>query len=112
MKKIFFIIVTIAGLFSCKNADKTFPDFDYQSGYFPYQFPVRTLVLGDYIYDNVNDNAHKFVISVALGGLYENTKDRKFTFVVDNSLCNNILFYCQRRSDQGFAHQLLYAQLS
>ena len=92
MKKILLIIVTIVGLFSCKNKDITFPDFDYQSGYFPYQFPVRTLVLGDYIYDNANDNAHKFVISVALGGLYENTKDRKFTFAVDNTLCNNILF--------------------
>jgi hypothetical protein len=92
MKKIFLIIVTIAGLISCHNAEKTFPDFDYQSGYFPYQFPVRTLVLGDYIYDNANDNAHKFVISVALGGLYENTRDRKFTFAVDNSLCNSILF--------------------
>jgi hypothetical protein len=32
------------------------------------------------------------VISVALGGLYENTRDRKFTFAVDNSLCNSILF--------------------
>lgn len=92
MKKILLIIAVIAGVFSCKNAEKTFPDFDYQSGYFPYQFPVRTLVLGDYIYDNANDNAHKFVISVALGGMYENTKDRKFTFSVDNSLCNNILF--------------------
>ena len=84
--------MTIAGLISCHNAEKTFPDFDYQSGYFPYQFPVRTLVLGDYIYDNANDNAHKFVISVALGGMYENTKDRKFIFAVDNTLCNNILF--------------------
>lgn len=85
-------MVVIAGMISCHNAEKTFPDFDYQSGYFPYQFPVRTLVLGDYIYDNANDNAHKFVVSVALGGLYENTKDRKFTFAVDNTLCNNILF--------------------
>ena len=92
MKKIFLIILTIAGLFSCKNFEITHPDFDYTSGYFPYQFPVRTLVLGDYIYDNANDNAHKFVISVAMGGLYENTKDRKFIFAVDNSLCNNILF--------------------
>jgi hypothetical protein len=92
MKKIFLIILTIAGLFSCKNFEINHPDFDYTSGYFPYQFPVRTLVLGDYIYDNSNDMAHKFVVSVAMGGLYENTKDRKFTFEVDNSLCNNILF--------------------
>lgn len=92
MKKLLLIIVSIVGLFACQNKNIDFPDFDYQSGYFPYQFPVRTLVLGDYIYDNANDNAHKFVISVALGGMYENTKDRKFTFVVDNALCNNILF--------------------
>jgi hypothetical protein len=48
--------------------------------------------LGDYIYDNANDNAHKFVISAAMGGVYENTKDREFQIEVDNSLCNNILF--------------------
>ncbi len=92
MKKIFLIILTVFGLFACRNFEINHPDFDYTSGYFPYQFPVRTLVLGDYIYDNANDNAHKFVISVAMGGLYENTKDRKFTFAVDNTLCNNILF--------------------
>jgi len=92
MKKIFFIILTVFGLFACRNFEINHPDFDYTSGYFPYQFPVRTLVLGDYIYDNANDNAHKFVISVAIGGLYENTRERKFSFEVDNNLCNNILF--------------------
>jgi hypothetical protein len=81
-----------AGMFSCKNFEIDHPDFDYTTGYFPYQYPVRTLVLGDYIYDNTNDNAHRFVISVAMGGLYENTKNRSFSFEVDNSLCNNILF--------------------
>jgi hypothetical protein len=92
MKKIFLLLLTLAGLYSCHNFDIDHPDFDYTSGYFPYQFPVRTLVLGDYIYDNANDNAHKFVISAALGGLYENTKDRKFTIELDNTLCNNIRF--------------------
>ncbi len=92
MKKIFIIVLAFAGLMSCKNFPIVHPDFDYTSGYFPYQFPVRTLVLGDYIYDNANDNAHKFVISVAMGGLYENSKDRSFAFQVDNSLCNKILF--------------------
>lgn len=92
MKKVFLIVLTCIGLFSCHNAPITFPDFDYTSGYFPYQYPVRTLVLGDYIYGNANDNAHKFVISVGIGGLYENTKDRSFDFVVDETLCNRILF--------------------
>jgi hypothetical protein len=92
MKKIFLILTLIAGLISCHNFDIKHPDFDYTSGYFPYQFPVRTLVLGDYIYDNANDNAHKFVVSVAMGGVYANEKDRKFAIAVDNNLCNNILF--------------------
>jgi hypothetical protein len=92
MKKIFLILLITGALYSCENFDKEHPDFDYTAGYFPYQFPVRTLVLGDYIFDNTNDNAYKFVISVAMGGVYENTKDRVFSFQVDESLCNNVLF--------------------
>ena len=92
MKKIFLILTLIAGLISCENFDIKHPDFDYTTGYFPYQFPVRTLVLGDYIYDNANDNAHKFVVSVAMGGVYDNSKDRTFAIAVDNNLCNKILF--------------------
>lgn len=92
MKRIFFILLISLGLFSCENFNIDHPDFDYTSGYFPYQFPVRTLVLGDYIYDNTNDNDHKFVISVAMGGVYENKTDRVFSVEVDNSLCDNILF--------------------
>jgi hypothetical protein len=92
MKKLIFILLVSTVLFSCQNFKIEHPDFDYTAGYFPYQFPVRTLVLGDYIYDNSNDNAHKFIISVAIGGVYENTKDREFTIQVDDNLCNNILF--------------------
>ncbi|MCK3685343.1 DUF5627 domain-containing protein [Maribellus sp. YY47] len=92
MKKIFLILLIFSGLAACHNFDIEHPDFEYTSGYFPYQFPVRTLVLGDYIYDNTNDNAHKFVISVAMGGVYENNQDREFEIEVDNSLCDQILF--------------------
>lgn len=92
MKKLIYIIAVIIGLGACENFDIDHPDFDYTSGFFPYQFPVRTLVLGDYIYDNSNDNAHKFLISVAMGGVYENTEDRVFQIQVDESLCDNIYF--------------------
>jgi hypothetical protein len=92
MKKIFSILLTLLVLTSCSNFDIDYPDYDFTAGYFPYQFPVRTLVLGDYIYDNTNDNAHKFVVSVAMGGVYENNRDREFQIEVDESLCNNILF--------------------
>lgn len=94
MKKLAFIslIIILTSITSCQNFDTDHPDFQYTSGYFPYQFPVRTLVLGDYIYDNSNDNAHKFLISAAMGGVYENKKDRVFDIEIDNNLCNNILF--------------------
>lgn len=92
MKKILFILILVISISSCKNFDKDHPDYAYTSGYFPYQYPVRTLVLGDYIYDNSNDNAHKFVISVAMGGVYVNDKNRVFDIKVDNNLCNNLFF--------------------
>src|SRR5690554_2141004 len=84
--------ILIAVLASCKNFEIEHPDFKYVSGYFPYQYPVRTLVLGNYIYDNTNDNNHKFLISVTMGGVYENKKDRIFKIQVDESLCNNVVF--------------------
>ncbi|MDR0574081.1 MAG: DUF1735 domain-containing protein [Tannerella sp.] len=95
MKHIARTLLTISiavVFFACGNFDHEFDDYAYTAGYFPYQYPVRTLVLGDYIYDNTNDNAHKFVISVAMGGVYDNTKNREFQVVVDESLCNNLLF--------------------
>lgn len=104
MKKILSGLLMLTALFACENFEKEHPDYEYTAGYFPYQFPVRTLVLGDYIYDNTNDNAHKFVISVAMGGVYENKKNREFTFQVDNSLCDNVKF-----SDAGDVIQAMPA---
>ena len=78
--------------FSCQNFEIDHPDYDHTAAYFPYQFPVRTIILGDYIYDNSNDNDHKFLISVAMGGVYENKEDREFTFRIDESLCDDVLF--------------------
>ena len=92
MKKVFLLTIIITGLVACENQDVNFDDFDYTSGYFPYQFPVRTLVLGDYIYDNTNDNNHKFKVSVAMGGVHANSKNREFQFEVDESLCEDISF--------------------
>jgi hypothetical protein len=92
MKKILIILTLFVGLIACENQKNEFADFDYTSGYFPYQHPVRILVLGDYIYDNSNDNNHKFLISIAIGGIYENTKDRVFDIAVAPNLCANALF--------------------
>ncbi len=92
MKKILVILTLVAGLIGCKNQDISFPDFEYTAGYFPYQYPVRTLVLGNYIFPNEIDNAHKFLISAAMGGVYENTQDRVFKIELAPTLCDNVRF--------------------
>ena len=92
MKKIIFVLTITLGMMGCESNEPEFPDFDYTAGYFPYQYPVRTLVLGDYIYDNTNDNNHKFLISAAMGGVYANTQERVFEIEMASSLCDNALF--------------------
>ncbi len=77
---------------SCYNSDEDFPD--YQEGttaYFAYQFPVRTLILGNDIYDNSLDNAHKCQIWATMGGAYGG-RNATVDFIVDESLCDNLWF--------------------
>lgn len=74
----------------CQNQDRVFPDFDYTTAYFPYQYPIRTLVMGDYYFDNTRDKELKFLISATMGGVYENTADRKVEFVIDESLTERL----------------------
>jgi hypothetical protein len=93
MKKLISIALVALALFTaCHNQDWEFPDYDYTTVYFPYQTPVRTLVLGEDIYDNTLDNAHKCKIMASMGGVYENKTERTLNVVVDNSLCNNLFF--------------------
>ena len=77
---------------SCYNADHEFPDYEGgTTAYFAYQFPVRTLVLGNDIYDNSLDNAHKCQIWSTMGGAYGG-RDAYADIVVDESLCDNLYF--------------------
>lgn len=77
---------------SCYNADKEFPDNEGgTTAYFAYQDPVRTLVLGNDIYDNTLDNEHKCRIWATMGGAY-NGRDAVADIVVDESLCDNLWF--------------------
>jgi hypothetical protein len=89
MKKILSILILVSGLIACENQEISFPDFDYTAAYFPYQYPVRTLVLGEYIFPNENDNNHKFEIAAAFGGAYENTDDKIVSFELSPELCIN-----------------------
>ena len=77
---------------SCYNADREFPDYEGgTTAYFAYQYPVRTLILGNDIYDNSLDNAHKCRIWATMGGAYGG-RDAVVDFKVDPSLCDNLWF--------------------
>ena len=77
---------------SCYNADNEFPDYEKgTTAYFAYQFPVRTLILGNDIYDNTLDNEHKCRIWSTMGGAYGG-RDAYVDIAVDESLCNNLWF--------------------
>ena len=77
---------------SCYNADREFPDYEGgTTAYFAYQYPVRTLILGNDIYDNTLDNAHKCRIWATMGGAYGG-RNASVDVVVDESLCDNLYF--------------------
>ncbi|MBQ8948834.1 MAG: DUF1735 domain-containing protein [Prevotella sp.] len=88
-----FLLPLSSFLFSsCYNADRDFPDYEEGTvAYFAYQYPVRTLVLGNDIYDNSLDNEHKCRIWSTMGGAYGG-RDAVVDFVVDESLCDNLYF--------------------
>ena len=78
---------------SCHNAPNPFPDYDGGiTAYFAYQYPVRTIVLGESeTFDTSLDNQGKCIIYGTIGGSYEG-KDVVIDVEVDNTLTNN-LFY-------------------
>jgi hypothetical protein len=91
MKKILFLLSIGVLLFSCENQDVEFDDFAYQTVYFPFQTPVRSLMLGDEeIGDNSIDLEHAFSIGASIGGMYKNTKDRVLTIEFAPELSSNI----------------------
>ncbi len=96
MKKIFYIILLTAlatGLFtSCENGEWEFPDYEYSAVYFAYQSPVRTITLGEDIFDTSLDNEFKCQIMATMGGVYANDKKVEIGIRVDNSICNNLVF--------------------
>jgi hypothetical protein len=77
---------------SCENQDIEFPDYDKSTVYFAYQYPVRTIVLGEDIYDTSLDNEHKCEIYATMGGVYENNKKIDIDIAVDNTLCSKLFF--------------------
>ncbi len=93
MKYIACLFLALALFFSaCQNQDWEFPDFDYQTVYFAHQYPVRTITLGEDIFDTSLDNEWKFKIMATTGGVYENERDITIGVEVDNELVQGLVF--------------------
>lgn len=91
MKKTIYLLSIITLLFGCENQDVEFPDFAHQAVYFPYQTPLRSIMLGDEVIgDNSIDLEHAFSIGAATGGMYENTKDRVLSVALAPELAANL----------------------
>lgn len=86
MKGVRYIIILTCFLSACSNKDVMLPDYTYTSVYFPLQYPLRTLILGDDRADNSLDKKKQFNIGVSIGGLYKNNRDWNVDFVVDKTL--------------------------
>lgn len=89
-----FLLLGVATLLSgCYNQDIAFDDYDSKTIYFPYQYPVRTLSLGNDLIDNSLDREHKFHIGICVGGYYQTNKQNwQVEFEVDNSLVTDNLY--------------------
>lgn len=76
----------------CENGDAEFDDYEGgTSVFFSYQYPVRTIVLGDDEYDTTLDKQHQCQIKATFGGSY-NGSNGTVTVKVDNSLVDNLTF--------------------
>lgn len=95
MKKLFnlFSLIALLAFSSCENQDWSFSDYERTTVYFAYQYPVRTIVLGnDEVFDNTLDNQHKCLIKATMGGVYDNNTRPTVDIDVVNSLCDNLTF--------------------
>jgi hypothetical protein len=91
MKKYILSAILMVFLISgCTNDPQSFPDYTSQTVYFPLQYPIRTLVLGESTVDNSIDLQHAFNIGACVGGMYENTKDWTVTFGLAPELMNKV----------------------
>ena len=77
----------------CKNGDQDFDDFEGGTTvYFPYQYPVRTILLGDGVeYSTELDNAHKFKVMGYGAGTYD-SYEFTFNVAVEEGLAQDVTF--------------------
>jgi len=79
------LLLACAIVAACGNQDTDFDDFTYSTVFFPYQAPVRTIVLGNSdVVDLTNDNNHVCEIYAVVGGTREG-RDCNVSFTVEPS---------------------------
>jgi hypothetical protein len=89
-------LIPIIGLFvlaACSNKEATFSDYDYQTVYFAYQYPVRSITFGEDIFNTDLDNQGKCLIMATTGGVYSSKKNVVIGIGVDNSLLGSGLLF-------------------
>lgn len=92
MKKFLLPIIGFFVLAAC-NKKAEFPDYDYQTVYFAYQYPVRTITFGEDVFNTDLDNQGKCKIMATTGGVYYSKKDLHIGIAVDPSLLGNGLLF-------------------
>lgn len=90
--KILLMLCVVFMASACHNKDVIFKDYTFQTVYFAYQHPVRTLTLGEDIINTDLDNQHKCAIYATLGGVYKNHKNVTVSCSVDNDLVTGVNF--------------------
>lgn len=85
-------IMLLLVLAAC-NKEVTFPDYKYQTVYFAYQYPVRTITFGEDVFSTELDNQRKCKIMATTGGVYYSKKDLHIGIAIDNSLLGNGLLF-------------------
>lgn len=93
MKNIAYVIVMLSVcILSCENSDWDFSDYKTQTVYFAEQYPVRTITLGEDIFDTSLDNEWKCQIMATTGGVYKANSNVTIDIAVDNSMCDGLDF--------------------
>jgi len=92
MKKLLVIIFISLALTVVSCYEDYIYDFEYSGVYFPFQYNVRTLVVGE---------GMKAEVGVVLGGVRENTFDRKITFELRESLVSPASLTMMKQSTYG-----------
>lgn len=93
MKKFLIPMLLLVVMASCSNKEVDFPDYAYQTVYFAYQYPVRTITFGEDIFNTDLDNEGKCRIVATTGGVYSSKKNIDIQISVDKTLLGSGLLF-------------------